>query len=150
MSTADPPPILLPNFSDEETEEKDKLSFRSKWFKIIEDYTDTSFCLRFRTGPNCWGMPGSLFCGLFEGIIPFALLWFRVRPTTVDMYNASTPRRPMKYRAPSWSWASVEGKVSYDNERIENWSPVESTSEQLDWGEFLLCKVIEDSQGESR
>jgi hypothetical protein len=69
-----------------------------------------------------------------------ALLWFN---------NAFTPRRPMKYRAPSWSWASVEGKVSYDIERIENRSPVESTAEQLNWGEFLLHKVIEDSQGES-
>ena len=51
--------------------------------------------------------------------MPSALLWQTIQPPSdeTQAINASPrkiPSRPAQYRAPSWSWASVEGEVTYN------------------------------------
>lgn len=51
--------------------------------------------------------------------MPSALLWQTIQPPSeeIQAINASPrkiPSRPAQYRAPSWSWASVEGEVTYN------------------------------------
>jgi hypothetical protein len=45
--------------------------------------------------------------GLFKNDLPRAFLWRRP-----DGYVSTAPR-PQEYRAPSWSWASVDGGITY-------------------------------------
>lgn len=51
-------------------------------------------------------------CGLWRRSLRHELLWIvNDRPSENDML----PFRPQTYRAPSWSWMSVEGSVSYEH-----------------------------------
>ncbi|KAL2055201.1 hypothetical protein ABVK25_004539 [Lepraria finkii] len=47
--------------------------------------------------------------GLWSRLLPIQLIWF-VRDA--KQANCSPAKRPPFYRAPSWSWASVDGEVS--------------------------------------
>ncbi|EON62855.1 hypothetical protein W97_02080 [Coniosporium apollinis CBS 100218] len=47
---------------------------------------------------------GTYLAGIWECSLPDGLLWTTVHPSR---------SRPSQYRAPSWSWASVEGLVHY-------------------------------------
>lgn len=68
---------------------------------------------------------GKYAAGLWEVDMPSALLW-RTHQYPVDktqFRNAPSvepPQRPSEYRAPSWSWASVDGHVSYDSQMLHN------------------------------
>lgn len=47
---------------------------------------------------------GTYLAGIWECSLPDGLLWTTAHPSR---------SRPSQYRAPSWSWASVEGEVDY-------------------------------------
>ena len=47
--------------------------------------------------------------GLWKASLRFQLMWYR-DPTDVGFYQA---RRPKTYRAPSWSWASIDGPIDF-------------------------------------
>jgi hypothetical protein len=49
-------------------------------------------------------MRGTYLAGLWESQLPYGLLWISLVPHT----------RPTTERAPSWTWASIDGPVSYD------------------------------------
>jgi Heterokaryon incompatibility protein (HET) len=53
---------------------------------------------------------GGYMCGMWKGFLPHELLW------EVAMFQRKgfQPFRPRKRRAPSWSWASIEGIIEYD------------------------------------
>lgn len=63
------------------------------------------------------GNAGSYLAGLWEGNLVKSLLWYVAGP--------ELPWRPSIYRAPSWSWASVEGPIGYFNEHFQ--FPFETT-----------------------
>lgn len=52
--------------------------------------------------------------------MPSALLWKTVVEREGSPHEGVRPRRPVEYRAPSWSWAAVEGSVSYESQRLVN------------------------------
>ncbi|RSL42336.1 hypothetical protein CEP54_015511 [Fusarium duplospermum] len=52
-----------------------------------------------------WGERSRYIAGLWEHDLPHSLLW----------YTSSPMPRPAKYRAPSWSWASVDGLINPAN-----------------------------------
>ncbi|KAH6879498.1 heterokaryon incompatibility protein-domain-containing protein, partial [Thelonectria olida] len=54
-------------------------------------------------------MFGKYCCGLWEDNFLRHLLWFCSRPD--DGSQGIPHRRPEKYRAPTWSWASIHGPV---------------------------------------
>ena len=66
---------------------------------------------------------GKYVAGLWEDDMPSALLWQTQQypPNMTQAINASRrhpPQRPSEYRAPSWSWASVDAHISYDSQML--------------------------------
>ncbi|RDW64597.1 hypothetical protein BP6252_10248 [Coleophoma cylindrospora] len=55
-------------------------------------------------------MEDQYLAGLWRSYIPPGLLWRRLVTTDDDVLH----HRPVVYRAPSWSWASVDGEIEYD------------------------------------
>jgi hypothetical protein len=55
--------------------------------------------------------PTDYIAGLWKTDLPICLLW--------HVTGSSTPSRPVEWRAPSWSWASVDGGVGFFNERYQ-------------------------------
>lgn len=50
--------------------------------------------------------------GIWQDQLPKLLLW-RAENRRIDTHD-SEHKRPAKYRAPSWSWASIDGPIEYD------------------------------------
>jgi hypothetical protein len=84
--------------------------------------------------------------GLWKENLPLDLLWYVIRPYGRGITNYE---RPSEYRAPTWSWASVDGEIrtlngsynltSYENDdRMDNLEPafevvnVQVTTSELD------------------
>ena len=87
-----------------------------RWNSIVDRYSVTSLTKEEDKLVAISGiakrMQGLLddeyLAGLWRRYLPSQLLW------TVDDYELKTAlsfTRPMSYRAPSWSWASIDGKV---------------------------------------
>ena len=52
--------------------------------------------------------------GLWKRHLPYHLLWHAV---VDNAEGALLPVRPPNYRAPSWSWASIDGNIIFEDER---------------------------------
>jgi hypothetical protein len=60
--------------------------------------------------------------GLWDGpLLLFGLLWYAEKKTAIvpGDYICDLKPRPSPCRAPSWSWASVKNRITYDS--IQNW-----------------------------
>lgn len=110
----------------------DAWKLRARWFDIVEDYTSRLLTREEDKLPALAGLAASYapqeiinryLAGLWETQLPSALLWRVLSPyndadrVLGDRRRAFFPRRPTRYRAPSWSWASIDGAVSYDSQR---------------------------------
>jgi hypothetical protein len=83
---------------------------------------------------------GIYLAGLWQCQMPFGLLWAVSNGRQVDDKPSF---RPKEYRAPSWSWASVEGMIDFQ------WSfPRDKYTEPLraDFVEVTV-KVLDDNEG---
>jgi hypothetical protein len=82
-----------------------------KWRYIVSDYTDMNLTNPRDRLPAIAGvatqferlMGGRYLAGLWESALPGDLLWRMDR----------SAQYTQQYRAPTWSWASIEGKVKY-------------------------------------
>jgi hypothetical protein len=82
------------------------------WLRLVQEYSRRSLTfmddrllaisgLGDRFGPI---ITGNYLAGLWESQLPYGLLW-----------RSEVPHmRPTNERAPSWSWASINGPISYD------------------------------------
>lgn len=63
------------------------------------------------------------------------------------------PQRPSEYRAPSWSWASVDAHISYDSQMLDSdanyggiWLPDDPPSpresSEYDFGAFRVREIV--------
>ncbi|KAH0559295.1 hypothetical protein GP486_004187 [Trichoglossum hirsutum] len=99
-----------------------------EWSKIVNLYTARQLSFESDRLPALSGIAkhfqsygmGSYLAGLWKPLLPRQLLW--------QVRNCRSARRPLVYRAPSWSWASVEGTdISYafggDTSRIPLTTP---------------------------
>lgn len=86
------------------------------WCKILEDYTTRNLTFQSDKLPALEGLANYVsdltrdqyFFGLWKGSLNGGMLW-RTAP-----YTATAERRGrVKDRAPSWSWASVDGRVYF-------------------------------------
>jgi hypothetical protein len=103
-------------------------SLRSRWFEVVEEYSRRFMTYELDKLPAISGvitlirMGDPYNAGLFRADLPSALLWRTALPSSDrgrrPPLDAFFPRRPMQYRAPSWSWASVDGPISYDSQRV--------------------------------
>ena len=57
-------------------------------------------------------------CGLWEWDLPLSLLWYAGKGTFKEWKTENVKKnvvapgiRPSKYHAPTWSWASIDGKI---------------------------------------
>ncbi|OTA92465.1 hypothetical protein M434DRAFT_387318 [Hypoxylon sp. CO27-5] len=123
----------LPSISQnavELTGEK-KLFAAAEWLRLVKLYSRRCLTKQTDVLPAISGVArifskftqGTYCAGLFEfhGII--SLLWAVDNPTK-DKTVSRTSSRPTQYTAPSWSWASLIGAVSWSwyppQDRIEN------------------------------
>jgi hypothetical protein len=114
-------------------------SFPTAWARVVKLYTRAEL-----TCPQdkliaisglasemrlCGHASGRYLAGMWESQLPISLLWVRA-----DMDNQpSTCHRPEHYRAPSWSWASLDCAVDVD------WTV------SLHWRREMLAEVEEIS-----
>ncbi|GAW16662.1 hypothetical protein ANO14919_060980 [Xylariales sp. No.14919] len=128
------PTLLASSLNPRHDKEYD--GWRRNWANLLEDYqarrltnlddklvaissVGTLFARYMHTG---------FVAGLFERDIGIDLLWNRV-----DSSQADT--RPTKYRAPSWSWASIDSKTQNQIRNKELRVPDDVTMELLPWPE---------------
>lgn len=87
------------------------------WNDIVQDYTSRQITLERDRLPALAGLAerfradfgGTYLAGLWLEDLPQTLLWTRSSGTCV--------RRPLTYRAPTWSWAALEGEVYFQDFR---------------------------------
>jgi hypothetical protein len=108
---------------------------RDHWYGLVEDYSSRNLTNETDKLPALAGLaskfseeqnPGSYLAGIWSDHLPSALLWRTVPPYSrnrnqpITPLNAFLPRRPQVYRAPSWSWTSIDGEISYESQRIDD------------------------------
>lgn len=107
---------------------------QDRWYGMVEDYSSRFLTVESDKLPAMAGLArsfqrgtlkgGTYLAGLWKELFPGALLW-RVRrerqlgfPGETHPFAAFEPRRPMRYRAPSWSWACLDGEITYASQRV--------------------------------
>ncbi|ETN42208.1 uncharacterized protein HMPREF1541_04149 [Cyphellophora europaea CBS 101466] len=87
----------------------------TQWMMVVNQYTARSLAFDSDRLPALSGVArrmhmsamGRYHAGIYENTLPGALLWM----TSIGMVEKGwRKRRPAQYRAPSWSWASVEAQ----------------------------------------
>ena len=86
------------------------------WHKIVSEYSHLALSVECDCLPAIAGLArqtetcktGKYLAGLWEDSLAEDLLWRVDEPL-----QGRSQRRPKSYRAPTWSWASVSGKVSF-------------------------------------
>lgn len=97
-----------------------------QWCSIVEDYTKRSLTFEKDKLPALWGMIGLLgeltgdvcYSGLWRGMLHSQLLW-----RTASYAEPGERRGRVVGRAPSWSWASVDGAIYTPSgtRKLEDW-----------------------------
>ena len=88
---------------------------RHKWGEVVVHYSSRDLTFESDKLPAISGLAheyhrmwkSTYFAGLWKESLSFDLMW------QLDTSERSH-RKPISYRAPSWSWASVDGLVYYD------------------------------------
>lgn len=97
------------------------------WYKLVEQYSSRKLTVASDKLPALAGaaqefvtngMTSQYAAGLWEDDIVTGLFWFargiRDKNTAVySMHGRHTLQKPAKSRAPSWSWAAVDGPVEF-------------------------------------
>lgn len=69
---------------------------------------------------------GSYVTGMWRQSLEHSLLWMKLSPASEPAHA-----QPTSYLAPSWSWVSVEGSVSFHGENIESVWPLDQGNRQF-------------------
>jgi len=149
------------------------LELRQSWCRVVEDYTTRVLQserrerdklpvlsgLAQRYQESC--LRGRYVAGLWESDLPSALLWQTRKPQEL-MGGGSTdvrePRRPVQYRAPSWSWPAVEGAVAYESQLLGgSWagnSPSDmrdlvrrDPADEVDFRDLRITEIVLSARG---
>lgn len=106
------------------------------WYKLVEDYTSRNLTVLTDKLEAIAGVASVVninlkddyVAGMWRSSPPQALLWRPDREYDGLFKRSFTPYAPSMYRAPSWSWASLEGKVAYPFAR---WASEEKTISRI-------------------
>ncbi|KAH7116221.1 heterokaryon incompatibility protein-domain-containing protein [Dendryphion nanum] len=106
-----------------------------RWMKIITVYSKRKLSLRSDLLPGIAGIAkefiptlgANYHAGLWESQLLWQLMW-----STRDGYEAFPSK---EYRAPSWSWASMDGQITYSYE-INCWEVADFNEDDL------VCEVV--------
>jgi hypothetical protein len=110
------PKLQSASREDDQTNNRELLS---TWYQAVEDYTSRSLTFQHDKLVAIAGMArivggfmkDEYSAGLFHRTLPQALLWSPYEEETFP----NPPHKscmPSSYRAPSWSWASIESPIS--------------------------------------
>ncbi|PNP74270.1 hypothetical protein FNYG_12319 [Fusarium nygamai] len=96
---------------------KEKAEFHLRWYEMVTSYsirnlTNDSDKMMAIAGVAYFIQQSTGFtyaAGLWEETLPFNLLW---------VAEPGVKRRPSGWSVPSWSWASVDGKISHRLKKI--------------------------------
>lgn len=107
----------------EANEDKTSAERRDEWYKIVEEFSSRKMKDPIDKLPALSGLaskfhsendPGQYLAGIWEAHMPAALLW---QP---ESDKSAVCERCKYYRAPRWSWAALDGPISYASQRL--WS----------------------------
>ncbi|RAR12327.1 HET-domain-containing protein [Stemphylium lycopersici] len=111
------------------------------WFRLVQAYTSRNMTYQTDKLPALSGVISALqkltgdtcLAGIWKSWFLKGLLW-RLQDPEWDLYvfDGKTPCRPAAWRAPSWSFASVEGVVVY-------------AILEIDYGNGLCAELLECS-----
>ncbi|KAK0117877.1 hypothetical protein ONS95_012196 [Cadophora gregata] len=96
--------------------EGEQLLQRKDWLEIVSRYSSRNLTKESDKLPALSGLAheycvrwgGEYLAGLWRQDLWRNLLWRRN-----ETYTLPEPRRPSEYRAPSWSWASLDGRIEF-------------------------------------
>jgi hypothetical protein len=92
---------------------------------------------------------GRYAAGIWEKDMPSALLWRTEIPPVIPQLGVFNPRRPLEYRAQSWSWASVDGSITYESQmRCLTRDQYDFSKSEYDFGHFKLSNFAVHAAGE--
>lgn len=146
----DPSESLVPNGA---------VSLRDRWYELMEDYSSRSLTKEKDKLPALSGLAskfrehfrtGQYLAGLWSNHLPSALLWKTTNGPRDD--QSHSVRRLTSYMAPSWSWASLDGGVTFESQRLycgsKNISerPKESAAD-YDFGDLIVDSTDIQSKG---
>ncbi|KAB5536225.1 heterokaryon incompatibility protein-domain-containing protein [Coniochaeta sp. 2T2.1] len=91
------------------------------WYRVVEDYTQLHLTHEKDIFPALAGLANvvqsrtnwTYLGGLWRETLPRGLLW-HTRTPTPGSSTKSWPNRPRSWRAPTWSWASVDYPVGFN------------------------------------
>lgn len=94
------------------------------WHRVVQQYTNMELSFERDIFPALQGVAKivqqyrrcAYYAGLWENTLLDDMLWHRPSPCV----------RPQTYRAPTWSWASVRGRVEYTEKEMEACAVVHS------------------------
>lgn len=111
-----------------ETDSAEGIRWRGGWIGLVQDYSKREFTVPLDKLPALSGLAKIVaegtgdryFAGLWASHIYEDLFW-RVRVQEETFHNAvplkreviRKARKPTEYRAPSWSWASIDAPVRF-------------------------------------
>ena len=125
------------------------VSLRDRWYELTEDFSSRSLSHESDKLPALAGLASTFaesfgsdqyLVGIWRSHMPSGLLWKTTLENEPSPLSTFQPRRPMSYRAPSWSWASIDSLISYESQRLSNLGgtrPEESVS-SYDYGLFEI------------
>jgi len=147
----DPGPWRTYNDPSEIGPGSDSLEIRDHWFRLVQAYSRRALTMENDKLPALSGLAKAYNCGdyaagLWGKHMPSALLWRSKRISSMTtpqmLFETIVPRRPDQYQAPTWSWASVLGRISYQSQRIdEHRDENHSVQDELDFGDFGVLKI---------
>ena len=105
------------------TEEKRQDYAYNTWMRIVKEYSGCIFTkendilIALSGIAQEWQMAlGDVYlAGLWKKTLHVGLLWYTVYGHDKDM-TPLVPRRPTLWRAPTWSWASINGQVQWSRD----------------------------------
>lgn len=103
-----------------------KFEYREQraWYDVVLEYTSRDLTYQKDKLPALSGIIAAIakisgdtcYAGIWRSWFLPGLLWQTQDPTLDQyVYVSKTPMRPTGWRAPSWSFASIEGVVTYDS-----------------------------------
>lgn len=137
-------PWPIRNHPNESLAPNGPVALRDRWYELMEDYSFRSLTKEKDKLPALSGLaskfqehfPTSQYlAGLWSCHLPAALLW-----KTKVSFDSQLHK---SYLAPSWSWASINGAISYESQRLESGSeylpdrPEESPAD-YDFGDLVV------------
>lgn len=98
------------------------------WHEVVKDYTSRTLTYEKDIFPALQGIAKRL--GARTSAVYYAGLWDRtfIADMLWTTHSVSQSRRPQQWRAPTWSWASVVGAVSWESLSSKQTSTVVSCS----------------------